>query len=135
MRAPLFLGFTLASLTLFCSACDPPIVGFWESDRKLSNGKRNQMSIESDFTGEAVIYATPTSDLNQWEKFSFDLIWEDEVEEFDIKLTCRSGACEDADFIMECAVIDEGKDVVDKAQCTASKSWSKYPFDWQRNDD
>ncbi len=135
MRASLLFGSTLVFLALFCSACDPPIVGFWESDNKLSNGKRNKMNIESDFIGEALIYATPKNDLNQWDKFKFDLIWEDEVEEFDIKLDCVSGPCDGADFIMECKVIDEGKDVVDKLECKANHDWADYPFDWQRNDD
>jgi hypothetical protein len=125
--------FALLVLALLGTACsDPPVVGEWQSDKKLGNGSKNQLSVFDDFTGEATVYATPIGAPDQWVKFRFNIDWEDEVDEFDLEMDCRGDACADDDFKMECEVIEED-DGDEKLDCTANKKWSQYPFNWERD--
>jgi hypothetical protein len=113
-------------------ACSAPVVGNWQSDSELGNGKRNQLAVYDDFTAEATIHATPVNDTNTWIEFRFDAVWQDEGEEFDFEMTCDKGSCTKADeFTMECVAVeeDDGDEMLD---CNAGQLWSKYPFDWER---
>ena len=68
-----------AALTLLCSmtACNTadPIVGEWQSDRRLENGERNQMFFYSDNSGEAEIYASPPGQPGVWLRIDFETEW------------------------------------------------------------
>ena len=130
MRSLALMVAALAASFLL-GGCDAPIVGDWRSDKKLANGERNKLNIWSDYTGNAIMYATPAYDHTTWVKFKFDVVWEDETEEFDLKMDCRSGPCDGDDFTMECQVIDEGDDQLLKLGCDGNKKWSDYPLDWE----
>jgi hypothetical protein len=124
--------FLLALLAAGAAGCaSPPVLGVWRSDDKLGNGERNKLVVNEDFTGSATIYATPKGQPQSWQKFKFDVAWEDEVEEFDFKMKCASDACTDADeFTMECQAI-EMDDGAYKMDCDGNKRWADYPFDWE----
>lgn len=115
------------------AACDAPIVGEWRSDKKLGNGERNVLTVASDFTGTAEIFATPASNHALWNKFEFDVEWEDDVEEYDLTMDCDKGPCDKDDFVMECIVIDEENGEVEKLECKAGGEWAKYVFDFERH--
>ena len=61
----------LLLLTVGCAK--DPVLGDWESDRRLSNGEKNKLELLEDFTGDAEMWATPTSDPNAWFRFEFDV--------------------------------------------------------------
>lgn len=126
------LGVLGSCLFLLC-ACDAPVVGFWESDAKLGNGKRNKLEVRSDLTGDATIWATTCTACTDWTEFKFDVEWEDQGFEFDLEMDCDDGPCDGANFKMECEVIEED-DGTEKMDCKADNSWASYPFDWQRNE-
>ncbi len=125
------LLFAAALAAFLLVGCDAPIVGDWRSDKKLGNGERNKLHVWDDYTGQALIYATPTGDPSAWVKFTFDLDWEDETEEFDLHMDCDTGPCDGDDFTMECEVVDEGDDTVLKLNCQGNKKWANYPLDWE----
>jgi len=134
----LLVGGLIAATALLCG-CDSPIVGEWESDKKLDNGKRNKMTILSDGTGDSKIWATPANNVNGWVEFKFDITWEDFDTEFELDMDCDSApdglSCSDNDFRMDCEVIeDDNDDGFEKADCKGNKNWKQYPFDWQRNE-
>jgi hypothetical protein len=120
----------LASLGLF--ACGAPVVGEWESDSKLGNGKRNELTLFDDESGEGTIYATPASDPAAWTTFEFEVEWTDNVDQFDLEMKCDKGPCNGDNFDMECEVIVPDDGTVDKLDCKAEGKWSKYPFDFER---
>ncbi len=122
----------LGSLGLLLLACDAPVVGTWESDSKLGNGKRNKLETLSDNTGDATIWATSCKDCDDWVQFEFDVEWEDKGLEFDLKMECDKGPCDGDDFEMECEVIEED-DGDEKMDCKGSGKWKSYPFDWRRD--
>jgi hypothetical protein len=119
--------------TLLLVGCEAPIVGDWRSDKKLGNGKRNKLHVWDDYTGQAIIYATPAYDPLTWVKFDFDIAWEDETEQFDLHMDCDDGPCDGDDFTMECEVVDEGDDKTIKLNCKANKKWKDYPLDWEED--
>jgi hypothetical protein len=120
-------------------ACESPMVGDWQSDNKLPNGERNTMSVDSDLTGKAAIWATPNADHNYWVRFKFKLKGEEKDDgfRFDFRLTCTdsgTGECIDR-FDMDCKVYDgDENNGLDKANCKGSGSWVFYPFDWERHE-
>ena len=87
-----------------CTGCTAPPVGFWESDNKLGNGKRNKLEVYDDYTGNAKLYATLSNDPETWYRFEFDIIWEDFGDVFEFDLNCSDGPCEsnadDFDMVM-----------------------------------
>jgi hypothetical protein len=117
-------------------ACGSPVVGSWQSDLSLNPappwGSRNKLTVESDLTGEARIYATPSNDHTAWTSLKFEL----EGQELDDGITwkfamsCVSEACNGDDFRMECKVIDTGADLY-KMKCDGNHKWVSYPFDWE----
>ncbi|MSP26098.1 MAG: hypothetical protein EXR75_13255 [Myxococcales bacterium] len=127
----------LLGLLLVCSlsACDGPLVGEWRSDKKLGNDKRNSLSIASDSTGTATIYATPASDHSVWTAFEFNVSWGPDAEEFDLAMNCARGPCDNNDFVMECIVIDEQNGETEKLECDARGNWQGYVFDWERREE
>jgi hypothetical protein len=126
----------LSVLLLSTAACDAAVVGAWTSDKKLGNNKKNQLDVFDDQSGEATIYATPETDQAFWVRFEFKVDWEEDAGEFDLKMKCkkRSDAeCNSDDFTMACTVFDTEDGV--KLDCKGTKDWSKYPFDWEVDDD
>ncbi len=135
MKVPTLASFIVVALVL--GACDAPVVGSWQSDKKLPNGSRNKLTVESDLTGSATIYATPANDHNSWTKFKFDVEGEEANDgyRFDFNMDCKSGGCDGADFKMKCEVIDTtDEDAPDKMDCEGNKRWDDYPFDWERDE-
>lgn len=129
--ASLVLTGLLAGLATGCTA---PIVGNWESDKRLDNGEKSKLAVFDDFSGEASIYATSKADPATWVNFSFDFIWEDEVDEFDFAMECSSDNCgEGNDFTMECRVIEVDSGA-EKLDCSADGRWADYPLDWERDE-
>jgi len=123
----------LSAITVLLVACDAPVVGEWESDR-LGNDEKNELFAYSDLTGEATIWVTPKDDLDNWIKFKFDLIWEDEGTEFDFEFECDSKSCSsDDDFKMECEVVEPDDNTEDRLDCKSKNSrWKSYPLQWER---
>jgi hypothetical protein len=126
-----FVGLVASSLLVGCGS---PLVGDWESDKKLPNGDRNEMSILSDGTGDAKIFATPQSQPDNWVEFKFDLEWAEDAEEFDVDMNCKKGPCDSDDFKMTCVVVDEGDGSVYKLECKVTKNarWENYPFGFEK---
>lgn len=124
------LPFALLSLT----ACSAPVVGEWLSDSKLSNGEKNRLTVYSDNTGDARVFATSKTDLQSYTKFKFTFDWEPDGDAFDFKMKCSDGPCDNDDFDMGCKVISESDDRADKMDCKGSDRWKDYPFNWERNE-
>jgi hypothetical protein len=126
----------LVPAALALAACGAPVVGSWESDINLTPpppwGTRNKMTVESDLTGEARIYATPSSDHTAWSslKFEFEGQEADDGLSWRFAMSCVNEACNGDDFKMDCQVIDTGADL-DKMKCTGNHKWVAYPFDWE----
>lgn len=110
--------------------CNAPAVGEWRSAHKLGNGERNQLVVNSDQTGSAVVWATHPADANAWNKFRFDLAWEDFTEEFRFDMACRE--CAPESFKMRCIVVAPTDGTADKMDCKGDGSWTGYAFDWER---
>lgn len=122
---------------LLLAACDAPVVGKWESDKWVADHQRNQLVVKDDNRGEALIWATPKANLEVWEKFRFNVRWEEEDEgtQFDFALDCSSDNCFD-DFVMRCYVVSENDDLPDNMDChTNNALWKDYPLDWERVSD
>lgn len=118
---------------LLLAACDAPVVGKWESDKWVADHQRNQLVVDSDNSGEALIWATPKTDLTAWVKFRFDVRWEEEDEgrQFDFALDCTSDSCDS--FVMRCYVVSADDDYPDNMDChTGNNMWKDYPLDWER---
>ena len=124
----ILLGFSFG-----CSS--HPIEGLWRSENKLGNGKRNELAVNADLTGDAVIYATPAGDPNSWTKFRFNFVGEEVDDGFrvDLQMECQSGGCSGNDFKMKCNVIElEDETEVERLDCKGTGNWVGYPFDWER---
>ncbi|MBI4705811.1 MAG: hypothetical protein HY744_32355 [Deltaproteobacteria bacterium] len=131
MRSVRLLSMVLGIATTLL-ACGNPIVGEWQSEKKLGNGQRNKLVVNDDQSGEALIYATPATNHAEWHKFKFDLTWEEYADGFELAMDCKSGGCDHDDFKMTFEIVDEGGDDPYKMDCKANKSkWTKYPFDWE----
>ena len=124
----------IASLIGLTACAQAPVIGEWESNKRLRNGKRNKLELREDFTGSAKIFATPIEDETTWIKFTFDVTWEDLGAEFEIDLNCDSGPCSgnanDHDQVCEALLEDDGDEKLD---CKADRKWKKYPFQWRRD--
>jgi hypothetical protein len=118
------------------TGCGSPLVGDWESDKSLPNGEKNEMTILSDGTGDAQVFATPQSQPDNWVEFEFDVDWEQDDEKFDVDMSCKKGPCDSDDFKMSCKVIDEDKGLTYKLECEVTKNarWQTYPFGWEKLD-
>jgi hypothetical protein len=128
------LIFTLAAgCALASTACSPPIVGKWRSDKSLGNGEKNKLEVFDDMKADATIYATTAGDPSSWVRFDFDADWEDEGTEFDFIMKCAEGCTDEDNFVMECEVIDTDKG--DRLDCTATKKWVGYVFNWEPDED
>ncbi len=125
------LVLSLCMLPWLAACGDPPIVGYWQSDKKLGNGSRNKLEAYADYTGTAKIYATPANDPLTWIKFEFDVVWVDNELSFELDLDCDEGPCDGKanDFDMTCEIIDE--EGVSYMDCEADKRWENYPFQWE----
>jgi hypothetical protein len=126
------LGLLLpASLAL--TGCDAPVVGKWQSDVKLTDGTRNEMTVDSDLLGEAHIHATPATNTVGWVSFNFEFTGSESEDgmSWRFKMSCVTGPCNGDDFKMDCQVVDEGTDQPLKMECTANNRWAPYPFDWE----
>jgi len=130
----LFASSVLLVLATGCGGL--PVAGDWESDKKLSNGEKNTLDVYDDFTADAKIYATPTSDPTTWVRFEFDVDWytleTDGQYRFD--LTCSDGPCDGDDFTMECNLIEIESDgaKLQKLDCNGESKWDHYPLQWER---
>ncbi|MBW2526120.1 MAG: hypothetical protein JRI23_18205 [Deltaproteobacteria bacterium] len=125
----------VAALSLLATACSNPIEGTWRSDKKLPNDQRNTMTVESDLTGKATIYATPAYDLAFWTKFKFEFkgVEKEDGYRWDFEMDCDSDNCNGDDFEMECKVFSgEDNGGLDKLNCRGDARWEDYPFDWER---
>ena len=119
----------------FVAACgDHPAVDFWQSDKKLGNGKRNKLELREDYTGSAKIYATAINDPATWIRFEFDVTWVDNELEFGLDLDCEEGPCDGKanNFDMFCEII-ENAEGVHYMDCDADRRWEGYPFQWERD--
>ena len=116
------------------TACSSPLVGEWLSDSKLSNGEKNRLTVYSDNTGDARIFATSKVDLQSYTKFKFTFDWKPNGEEFDFDMKCSDGPCDNDDFDMDCKIIREGDNRADKMDCKGSARWKDYPFNWERSE-
>ena len=126
----------LLLLTVGCAK--DPVLGDWESDRRLSNGEKNKLELLEDFTGDAEMWATPTSDPNAWFRFEFDVEWwrEDGTGQYGFDLDCTEGPCSSDNFDMECELIEVEDDdglPLQKLDCEGDKKWENYPLQWQRD--
>ena len=126
------LRLSLLVSLLALTACDAPVVGLWESDSKLGNGERNELELYSDATGDAKIWATTCKECNDWVRFKFDVVWEDQGAQFELDMECDEGPCTGSDFKMDCEVFEEAESGEEKMDCSGNGSWSGYAFDWQR---
>ena len=133
MRTWIWLGAVATAMVV--GGCEPPVVGFWRSDKELDNGKHNELDLYSDLSGEALIWATPSNDKGNWSKFEFDVVWEDLTDVFDLNLDCTSGPCDGADFYMACEVIEEESSGEEKLDCDANRHWKDYAMQWERNEE
>lgn len=135
MRASRSLLACLFVLTAGCGS--NPVLGEWESDRTLSNGKKNDLDVFEDYTGEAKIYATPLSDPNAWVRFEFDVAWEDFGNgEYEFDLDCVEGPCDSDNFDMDCEVLEVENDdgeKLHKLDCEGDRKWADYPLQWERD--
>ena len=133
MRNWILLGLSL-SLLPFAVGCGSPLVGEWDSDKKIGNGKDNNMFIFSDATGEATIYAAPSgleADPATYQRFEFDIEWTEVGSYFELEMDCSEGPCDGNDFTMECEVIRLDDDR-EKLDCDGDKNWKGYVFNWER---
>jgi len=135
---PLRSSLVILATALVASACSNPIEGDWRSDKKLPNLQRNSMTVESDLTGKATIYATPAYDLGLWTKFKFEFKGEEKNDGYrwDFKMKCKSDQCNGDNFEMECKVFSgDDNGGLDKLNCRGDDRWEDYPFDWERDED
>jgi hypothetical protein len=133
MRTTQLIAALLA--VMFGAGCaSPPLIGYWESDKRLGNDRKNKLEIYEGFTGTAKIYATPANDPNTWILFEFEVVWEDFEVEFALDLDCEEGPCEGKinNFDMDCEVIEQ-EDDSEVMDCDGDKKWKDYPFQWQRD--
>ena len=126
-----------AALTLLCSmtACNTadPIVGEWQSDRRLENGERNQMFFYSDNSGEAEIYASPPGQPGVWLRIDFETEWTEFAgSEFEIEMKCDDDECNSSDdFELDCLGFKQnGGDL--KLDCDGDGKWASYVFNWEK---
>lgn len=131
------LTFAACLLALATGCAADPILGDWESERRLSNDEKNKLELYDDFTGDAEIWATPLSDPNAWYRFEFEVSWwrEEGTGQYGFDLNCTEGPCSGDDFDMDCELIevdgDEGP--LQKLDCEGEKKWENYPLQWQRD--
>jgi hypothetical protein len=130
--APWARGVCAAVVGFALAGCASPIAGDWVSIDKLGNGQFNKLSAGSDGTSDALIWATHPGDPN-WVKFHFTGTWQESSAQFGFQMHCDSGPCTNADFRMDCEVIDESNGEVNKLDCKANQKWEKYPFHWQQD--
>lgn len=129
MRALILFG-----ILAFGSGCSSPLVGEWASDKKLGNGKENDMFIYSDGSGEAEIYAAPSSlagDPAAYQRFDFEITWTDQGGYFELDMECDKGPCDGNDFVMECEIIEVDDDD-QRLDCDGDDNWKNYVFNWER---
>lgn len=125
-------------LALATGCASDPVLGDWESDRRLSNGEKNKLELLEDFTGEAEMWATPLSDPNAWFRFEFEVEWwqEEGSGQYGFDFDCTEGPCNSDDFDMDCELIevddDEGAPL-QKLDCEGDEKWGDYPLQWQRD--
>jgi hypothetical protein len=124
---------TLVAALLAVAGCKSVVVGDWQSDTELANGRRNELSVSSDGSAEATIFATPDNAHDTWVGFAFEAEWEQDGDEFDFLMECDQGPCDGNDFKMECQVIKEEEDGDEKLDCNGAAKWTNYPFDWERD--
>ena len=137
MRIPKLLS-AACLLALATGCASQPVIGDWESERRLGNNEKNKLEVYEDFTGDAEIWATPISDPNAWFRFEFEVAWwkEDGAGQYGFDLNCTEGPCNSDDFDMDCELIeienDEGAPL-QKLDCEGEKKWENYPLQWQRD--
>lgn len=135
---PFRSSLALIAVSLLAAACSNPVEGEWRSDKQLPNEQRNSMTVDSDFSGKATIYATPAFDLGAWAKFKFEFDGEekDDGYRWDFEMDCKSEQCNGDDFKMKCKVFSgDDNGGLDKLNCTGDGRWTDYPFDWERVED
>jgi hypothetical protein len=116
----------IIGLCIGLSGCDKPdpLIGKWESRDRIA-GERNELEIEDDLDGEALVFAYPSGGDTLYE-FEFDVTVERTDDgEYDIDMECI-GNCTELDFTMECQLDD------DELECDATDLWETYDFRWQR---
>src|SRR5262245_33123959 len=132
LAAEVSMRLTLLAALLAVAGCKSVVVGDWQSDSELANGKRNELSVSSDGSAEATIFATPDNAHDTWVRFEFEADWEQDGDEYDFEMQCEQGQWVGNDFKMECQVIEEEEDGDHKLDCHGEAKWTNYPFDWER---
>ncbi|MEZ4437527.1 MAG: hypothetical protein R3B72_00435 [Polyangiaceae bacterium] len=128
-------GGVLVGLGLVACGGGPAVLGDWESDKRLENGEKNELELNEDYTGEAMIWATPASNPTLWTQFRFEVAWGFEGADYNFDLNCIEGPCNGDDFDMDCNVflVDNGDgSESEKLDCEGDKKWASYPLQWER---
>jgi len=122
----------MVAAALGLMGCAAEVEGEWESEGRIG-GKRSEMAVFGDGTGEAKLYFTSSGDLNS-EKFDFS--WEERGSgRFDLDMDCQSstlvqGNCAAADFTMDCHSASKG----DELDCDGSDSYQNFSWTFERID-
>jgi len=129
-------SFTLVlSTTAMLAGCAASPEGDWQSDTKLGNGEKNEMSLTAgDMRGSATLWATRAGE-SSFTEFEFDVEWQEKRNgEYEFDLECDSGPCEDGanDFEMECDFIETTTG--EKLDCEGDGRWSNAVLQWERDE-
>ena len=136
MKRKLVLASLLASSFALggCAAAD--VVGTWKSDDML-NGKRSELNISDDGSGEATIYFVVTLGGEKYlVKDEFDVEWEEVGDgEFELEMDCTKsdlyeGNCDKENFSMECESKKDGEEM----DCTGDEMFSNIEWTFERKD-
>ena len=114
-------------ILLSVSACDQgqeqdPVIGDWESAERIGS-ERNELEIDDDLEGEAVIYAFFEGDPVFVE---FDVEVDEDGGDYELDFECQ-GDCASLDFTLDCEF--DG----DELECDGDGVWSEYEFVWRRS--
>jgi hypothetical protein len=122
----------LLAMIVLATACDSgdppdPIVGSWRSTDVIG-GDRNELELEDDLAGEAVLHFYYDDDYDDGLYFAeFDVIADPQREgEYALYFECL-GNCSDLDFTAKCELR------ADELDCTGQDDWSNYTMRWEHD--
>ncbi len=131
MKTPSIITATLfaALATATLAGCpgveaEDPIINSWESDKPIE-GYHNELEIEEDLEGDAVLYFFWSDGYF----YSADFKAEAEVTddgEYEVSMECE-GDCAFLDFTMTCELSGDG----DELECEGDELWTDYEFNWK----
>lgn len=117
---------------IICGGCSSPLPGEWSTD-VVANGRKSEMTLESDGTGDATIISFVSLDGEQYvAQETFDIDWQESGSDYELDMRCTGSdvygaSCGASDFTMDCEL--RGDD--DELKCSGDRRYENYEFRWE----